>query len=111
MMEYLAMPLIVGIIMLVIVFIIIANWSGRHKDFIENVNNLEEGMSKQEVLDIMGEPTSEELDGKKDILIWEKSQWKGIQNGGTVTRSVKVVIKNDKVISIVTKNLDKSTFW
>lgn len=57
------------------------------------------------------EPTTKENNNKQTILVWEKSQWKGIQNGGTLTRSVKVVFENNKVVSVTTKNLDKSTFW
>ena len=109
--EYMAMPFIIGGIFLLIVIVIVANVCKGHRDFIDNAYQLEESMSKSEVIDIMGEPTSIEKDGKKQILIWEKSQWKGIQNGGTVTRGVKVVIVNNKVVSISNKNLDKSTFW
>lgn len=109
--EHLAMPLLFGGIALVIVVIFVAMWSKRHKSFINNAQEIEQGMTKDEVLSIMGEPTSKEYDGNKEILIWEKSQWKGIQNGGTVTRGVKVVIVNNKVVSVSNKNLDKSTFW
>ena len=109
--EYLVLPIIVGVITLIIGIIIIFAWSKRHKDFIDSAEMITEGMSKEEVLNIMGTPTSEEKDGQKLILIWEKSQWKGIQHGGTVTRGIKVVIVNNKVISVSNKNLDKSTFW
>lgn len=109
--EYMAIPLLFGGITLLVTIIIVVMWCKRHKDFINNAEALEQGMSKSEVLSIMGEPTSKEYDGNKEILIWEKSQWKGIQNGGTVTRGVKVVIVNNKVVSISNKNLDKSTFW
>ena len=110
--EYMVLPIIAGIIVFVIVLFIIFAITGRHKDFISNAKQITNGMTTDEVLSIMGEsPTSEERDGDKTIFTWEKSQWKGIQNGGTLVRSVKVVIKNNKVISVATKNLDKSTFW
>jgi len=109
----LMMPgIIVGVITLVIVFVIIFSITGRHKDFIENAQQIENGMSISEVVTIMKEePTTREQSNGQTILIWEKSQWKGIQNGGTLTRAIKVVFKNDKVVSVSTKNLDKSTFW
>lgn len=109
--EYLKIPLIVGGICLILVFIFVYLWCKRHKNFINNAQNIHNGMSKDEVLSIMGQPTTEERDGNKLILFWEKNQWKGIQNGGTVTRAVKVVFVNNKVISVSNKNLDKSTFW
>lgn len=111
MMEYLALPIFAGIIVMVIVIFILIAITGGHKDFIKNAQLLKEGMTYKEVTDIMGYPTSQEKDENKTILIFEKSQWKGIQNGGTITRTVKVVFKNDKVVSISNKNLDQSTFW
>ena len=110
-MEYIISPIIVGIITLIIVFIFIAKWSGKHQKFIDDAESIKVGMTKEEVLSIMGSPTTTEQDENKTILIWEKSQWKGIQNGGTVTRGIKVVFVENKVISISNKNLDKSTFW
>ena len=109
--ENLKIPLIVGGICLVLVFIFVYLLCKRHKNFINNAQNIHNGMSKDEVLSIMGQPTTEERDGNKLILIWEKNQWKGIQHGGTVTRAVKVIFVNNKVISVSNKNLDKSTFW
>ena len=109
--EYMKMPLLFGGLMFIVVIVFVIMWSKRHKDFINDAETLSQGMSKNEVLSIMGEPTSKEVDGDKEILTWEKSQWKGIQNGGTVTRGVKVVIVDNKVVSISNKNLDKSTFW
>lgn len=112
MIEYLMPVIIVGIISLVIVFIVIFAITGKHKNFIINANQITNGMTENDVLDTLGEqPTSRENDGNKTILIWEKSQWKGIQNGGTLVRSLKVVLQNGKVVSVSSKNLDKSTFW
>lgn len=110
-MEYLAAPFIAGIIVMIIVVFILIAITGGHKDFINKAQALKEGMTLKEVIDIMGYPTIKEKDDDKVILIFEKSQWKGIQHGGTVTRAVKVVLKNDKVISISDKNLNQSTFW
>ena len=110
-MENLIVPIIVGLLCFVFLIFFICIWCGRHKDFINRAQSISKGMTIDEVLNIMGEATSEEHDGNKLILIWEKSQWKGIQNGGTVTRGVKVVFVKDKVVSISHKNLNESTFW
>ncbi len=109
--EYLSMPLLVGGIALLLVVVIVVLWSSRHKEFVNSAKEIYSGMSRSEVISIMGEPTSKEYIGDEEILIWEKSQWKGIQNGGTVTRAVKVVLVDDIVVSVSNKNLDKSTFW
>jgi outer membrane protein assembly factor BamE (lipoprotein component of BamABCDE complex) len=110
-MEYLGAPLIVGVVIILIVIFVLIAITGEHKNFIKNAQLLKEGMTLKEVIDIMGYPTSKEKDDDKTILIFEKSQWKGIQHGGTVTRAVKVVFKEEKVVSISNKNLDQSTFW
>ena len=109
--EYLKWTLIVGVICFILVFVFVYMLTKKHKDFIHNAKSIKNGMSKDNVIRIMGIPTAEERDGNKLILIWEKNQWKGIQNGGTLTRAIKVVFLNNEVISISNKNLDKSTFW
>lgn len=111
-MEIITPYIIVGVITLSIVFAVVFSITGKHKNFINNALQIQKGMSMSEVVDLMGEaPTTKENNDRQTILIWEKNQWKGIQNGGTLTRSVKVVLENNKVISVTTKNLDKSTFW
>lgn len=98
------------IIVGIIVFCVL--WSKRHSDFIKKAESIKVGMTGDDVLSIMGcSATTAEEDGDKTIAIWEKSQWKGIQHGGTVTRAIKVVFVNGKVTSVSSKHLDKSTFW
>lgn len=105
------MEFIIGLAILIIVLIIVFSISGKHKSFIDNAQSIKQDMTINEVMDIMNEPpTSQEILDGKTILLWEKSQWKGMINGGTLTRSLKVVFINDKVVSVSTKNLDKSTF-
>lgn len=111
-MEIMIPCIIVGVITLTICFVIIFSITGKHKSFINNASQIQNGMTMNEVVDLMGEsPTTRENNNNQTILVWEKSQWKGIQNGGTLIRSVKVVFENNKVVSVTTKNLDKSTFW
>ena len=111
-MNFQILAIIITILGISLIFLFIFLWSKRHRDFISNANEISQGMTYDEVLSIMKvSPTSTEEDGDKKIAIWEKNQWKGIQNGGTLTRSVKVVFKDDVVVSISNKNLDKSTFY
>lgn len=106
------MYIVVGILCLFFIFFFVYLICKRHIDFIEAAKNIKQGMTYDEVISIMKiPPTSTEHDDDKKILIWEKNQWKGIQHGGTLTRAVKITFKNNIVISIATKNLDKSTFF
>lgn len=104
--------IIVGIVFIILIFVVVFAITGRHKDFIRKANRITNGMTINEVINILEEsPTSRETDGDKKMLIWEKSQWRGMLRGGTLVRSLKVVFQNGKVISVSTKNLDKSPFW
>lgn len=110
--ENIKIPILVSLVALVILFICVIAWSRKHKKFINKSSNISLGMTKSQVISIMGGyPTSTERNGDKEILIWEKNQWKGIAHGGTLTRGVKVVFLNGKVYDISSKNMDKSTFW
>ena len=111
MLEHIAIPMIVGLIMLFIVCTFVFAWCSKHNSFIKNAKSIQKGMSKNMVLTIMGTPTTVQNNDELEILTWEKNQWKGIQNGGTLTRSIQVTFENNRVIQIVTKNLDVSTFW
>lgn len=103
---------VVGIIALAVVIAFVYFWCKRHDDFIKRAYSIKKGMSVDEVLSVMGcSATTAEEEGDRLIAVWEQSQWKGIQNGGTLTRSVKVVFEDGVAVSIVTKNLDKSTFY
>lgn len=110
-MEYMGLSITLGVVALIIVIIIVVFVCGSHMGFIEHAKSIKEGMTQEEVINIMGEPTSREKSGSKTVLIWEDTQWKGIQHGGTLTRSVKVFFQKNIVVSISYKNLDKSTFW
>lgn len=109
--EYMKYGILVGIICIALLFIFVFFWCSRHKDFINNAKRIEKGMSKDRVLNIMGEPTSKENYYNKEIIIWEKRQWKGFLHGGTLTRTLKVSFINNYVSDISYKNFDKSTFW
>lgn len=94
------------------IFVFIYMWSKRHRDFINRAKSIKLDMPAEGVFSIMGcSATTIEEDGDKVIAIWEKNQWKGIQHGGTITRSIKVTFADERVVSISSKNLDSSTFW
>jgi hypothetical protein len=65
------------------------------------------GATAEELQKIFGEPTSkeEEDDGKLQIT-YEKTQWRGFLRGGTIVRSVKVTLVDEKVVKVTTKNMD-----
>ena len=89
------------IIWIVVIIIAIASISSGNS-FRNNSQKVEEGMSKEEVLSLMGDPTftKKHQDGSYEY-VYEKSEWKGYLRGGTKTRRMEIVFSaEDKVISV-----------
>lgn len=99
-----------GLIILLLSFIVFGMISS-HKKFITKALSIQEGMSYNQVFEILGSPTTEEKEDNKKIYTWEKAQWKGYFSGGTIVRSIKVIFIEDKVVSITKKHLDKSVYF
>lgn len=109
----LAIGVVFGIIVLVVIIAICAKIASSGNKFRENSQNISNGMSKQEVINIMGEPsfTKKYQDGSTEF-VYEKSEWKGWLRGGTKTRRMEIVFSSDdKVISIGRNSECDMTGW
>ncbi len=103
--------LIFGI--LVIIFLILLAVKGQNKanKFSDNYDSISIGMNESEVLSILGSPTTENLIGTNTkMFTWETSEWKGMCRGGTKSRSITIILKDGKVFSKSSKNLDMPGF-
>lgn len=105
--------IIIFVVFWIILIVMSVNVVNSHKRFINNAKKIELGMTKNDVISLMGEPTGKRIseDSSKYILLWQKSQWKGIAFGGTLIRSVRITFENDKVVSIEEDNLNKSLYF
>lgn len=66
------------------------------------------GMDINEVISKCGEP-DEILDlGDTKMLSWVNEEWKGFLRGGTITRKLIFVVKDNKIISKSGQNLERS---
>lgn len=75
--------------------------------FKENIRYIEENITLDSLEVILGtKPANWEQDEDKLIIIYEKTQWRGFLRGGTIVRSVKVTLIDEKVVKVTTKNLD-----
>ena len=74
----------------------------------EKAKSIHNGMSKTDVLNIMGQPTSWENEDNKEILVWKKINM--VEHVGVINFGVKVVIKDEIVISTSHENLNKSMY-
>ena len=79
----------------------------RHFNFIELTKSIQQGASIEELQNMFEEQPAlkDEEDGKL-IIIYEKTQWRGFLRGGTIVRSVKVTLVDEKVVKVTTKNMD-----
>ena len=93
---------LIYVILLVLLVVFIVKTVSEGEAFKSNSNSLKMGMTKNEVISIMGNPSyqTSHQDGSY-TLVYEKSEWKGIFRGGTRTRKIELVFSaEDKVISI-----------
>lgn len=96
-----------GLVGVALGFLIISIIAQKHALFINTAKSVCLGATAEELQKIFGEPTSkeEEEDGKLTIT-YEKTQWRGFLRGGTIVRSVKVTLVDEKVVKVTTKNMD-----
>ena len=88
-------------------FLIVSIIAQRHALFINTAKSVCLGATAEELQKIFGDSTSkEEEDDGKLIITYEKTQWRGFLRGGTIVRSVKVTLVDEKVVKVTTKNMD-----
>lgn len=66
------------------------------------------GMSKAKVLELLGQPTGQRTVNGVETYIWKNSEFKGWARGGTITRSITVDFVNDCVTGFDGENIDRS---
>ncbi|HCW81417.1 MAG TPA: hypothetical protein DHG49_01525 [Clostridiales bacterium] len=52
------------------------------------------------------QPALKDEEDDKLIITYEKTQWRGFLRGGTIVRSVKVTLVDERVVKVTTKNMD-----
>ena len=80
----------------------------RQYQFKDNCKFVKEGTTLDSLEVLFGtKPANwvKEDDGKL-IITYEKTQWRGFLRGGTIVRSVKVTLVDEKVVKVTTKNMD-----
>lgn len=90
-----------------ICFLLLSLTARKQYQFKENIRYIEENITLDSLEVILGtKPANWEQDEDKLIIIYEKNQWRGFLRGGTIVRSVKVTLIDEKVVKVTTKNLD-----
>lgn len=75
---------------------------------IDGYNQLREGMSKNDVISLLGEPNGHKRRGGVETLIWRNSEFKGWARGGTIERTIEVDFEDDKVTGWDGQNMSAS---
>lgn len=68
------------------------------------------GMSREEVIELFGDPDSVRVRGGVEILKWEVQEWKGFIRGGRMTRNVVVELEEGKVVGYDGENINVTTW-
>lgn len=63
------------------------------------------GMSEDEVVNMLGQPTGRRQNGNITTLIWRHSEWKGVARGGTKERSILVDFDENGVCGWDSENM------
>lgn len=71
---------------------------------------LQIGMSKAEVLNLLGTPTGCRTQNGTETFTWKHSEFKGLVRGGTIVRTIIVDFVDDKVTGYDSENMDRSRF-
>ena len=71
---------------------------------------LRQGMTKQELLNLLGQPDGQRVRGGIETLKWANSEWKGWARGGTQERKLEIDFENGKVVGWEGDNINM-TKW
>lgn len=77
---------------------------------IKAYSQLKIGMNKQEIIDMLGEPTGTRVRNGIETLTWKHSEFKGFLRGGNIVRTIVADFENGKLAGYDSDNMDKSKF-
>ena len=77
----------------------------RANKLVNGYSRLKIGMSKEEVLNLFGEPNGQKVKNGEETLIWTNLEFKGILRGGNIERRIEVIFENGKVIGYDGENM------
>ena len=75
---------------------------------IDGYKQLQMGMPKQQVLNLLGDPTGQRARNGIETLIWRNSEFKGWARGGTIERTIEVDFQDGKVVGWDGNNMSAS---
>lgn len=75
---------------------------------IDGYSQLRKGMSRAQVLNLLGNPTGQRERNGIETLIWRNSEFKGWMRGGTIERTIEVDFENGLVIGWDGNNMSAS---
>lgn len=75
---------------------------------IKGYKQLRAGMSKNEVISLLGAPTGQKRSNGIETLIWRNTEFKGWMRGGNMERTIEVDFENDKVCGWDGQNMSAS---
>ncbi len=75
---------------------------------ISGYKQLRQGMSKEEVISLLGEPNGQKKRGGVETLVWRNTEFKGWMRGGNMERTIEVDFEDGKVCGWDGQNMSAS---
>lgn len=110
-------PIIIALVFMIVItagglfliFFLVFRSAKSNSDFIKNAMQIKVGMNARDAFRIMNvQATTIEEDRDRIIVVWKQQQW---THGTLLLRSLKIVVdENEKIVSVVGENLDRSAW-
>lgn len=77
-------------------------------NMIDGYSKLRMGMSKEEVIKLLGSPNGHKMLNGVETMIWSNTEFKGWMRGGNIERKIEVNFQNEKVVGFDGQNMSAS---
>lgn len=101
---------IIGLVVLVGIIIKFSKQSSKGKDMKNQFNELKLGMTKDDVIKLLGNPDSQMVDEDTESFSWINREFIGVTQGNSMERKITVSFKDGKVCRFGGDNINTSTW-
>lgn len=108
--NYIIIRIISFLLFIALMIFIVIKLSKKPSQMKKGYKQLTLGMTTEEVISLLGQPTGRKIEMNKEILTWRISEFKGMARGGTKQRSIIANFENGKLTGYDSDNMGMSIF-
>ena len=82
--------------------------TSKSRQMVKGYSQLKVGMSKSEVISLLGRPSGQRTRNGIETLVWSSTEFKGFLCGGNMERKLEVDFENDRVTGWDGQNMSAS---